>query len=97
MCYLYGMDEIGIRELRQHASRYVRAAEEGRTTIISDRGRPVARLEPLSPLERRLSELIARHGLIAPTRPRTPLSGRRRLTGAPLTPLLDEDRAERLA
>lgn len=91
------MDEIGIRELRQHASRYVRAAKEGRTTIISDRGRPVARLEPLSPLERRLSELLVQHELIAPTRPRAALSGRRRLAGPALTPLLDEDRTERLA
>jgi prevent-host-death family protein len=91
------MEEVGIRELRQHASRYVRAAKEGRTTVISDRGQPVARLEPLSPLERRLSQLLARHTLITPTRPRAPLSDRRRLTGPALTPLLDEDRAERLA
>lgn len=91
------MSDIGIRELRQHASRYVRDAEEGRTTIISDRGRPVARLEPLSPLERHLAQLLAQHTLIAPTRARKPLSGRRRLTGAALTPLLDDDRAERLS
>ena len=47
---------IGIRELRQHASRYLRLVEERREPIeITDRGRPVALLAPLpagSPLER---------------------------------------------
>ena len=39
---------IGIRELRQHASRYLRLVEERREPIeITDRGRPIAQLSPL--------------------------------------------------
>jgi prevent-host-death family protein len=39
---------IGIRELRQHASRYLRLVEEQREPIqITDRGRPVAILTPV--------------------------------------------------
>ncbi|MDN5794845.1 MAG: type II toxin-antitoxin system prevent-host-death family antitoxin [Intrasporangium sp.] len=91
------MDAIGIRELRQHASRYVQAAKEGRPTLISDRGTPVARLEPLSALEQHLSALVARHGLIAPLRARTPFGPRARLSGPPLSPILEEGRADRLA
>jgi prevent-host-death family protein len=42
------MREIGIRELRQHASRYLRDVEGGETIEVTDRGRPVARLVPVS-------------------------------------------------
>ena len=38
---------VGIRELKQNASAVVADAAAGETVIISDRGRPVARLTPL--------------------------------------------------
>ena len=39
---------IGIRELRQNASKYLRLVEERREPIeITDRGRPMALLSPL--------------------------------------------------
>jgi prevent-host-death family protein len=41
------MRAIGIRELRQHASRYLRDVERGETIEVTDRGRPVARLVPV--------------------------------------------------
>jgi prevent-host-death family protein len=40
------MVSIGIRELRQHASRYVRMAKEGRRVAVTDRGTLVAYLVP---------------------------------------------------
>ena len=40
------MVSIGIRELRQHASRYVRMAREGRRVAVTDRGTLVAYLVP---------------------------------------------------
>jgi prevent-host-death family protein len=40
------MERIGIRELRQHASRWVRRASAGESFEVTDRGRPVARLVP---------------------------------------------------
>lgn len=49
------MTSIGIRELRQRASELLRQVERGETIQITDRGRPVALLSPLStasPLER---------------------------------------------
>ena len=45
------MERIGIRELRQHASRWVRRAAAGESFEVTDRGRPVARLIPPAPLE----------------------------------------------
>ena len=44
------MARIGIRELRQNASEYVRRAEKGEVIEVTDRGRPVAR-ENLRPGE----------------------------------------------
>ena len=44
------MERIGIRELQQHASRWVRRAASGETFEVTDRGRPVARLGPVRPL-----------------------------------------------
>ncbi|MFN0029438.1 MAG: type II toxin-antitoxin system Phd/YefM family antitoxin [Acidimicrobiales bacterium] len=38
------MSEVGIRALKQNASAVVAAAAAGETVIITDRGKPVARL-----------------------------------------------------
>lgn len=48
------MERAGIRELKQNASAVVAAAAAGETVIITDRGREVAQLSPISqsPLER---------------------------------------------
>ncbi len=41
------MDRIGVRELRQHASRYLARVAGGETLEVTDRGRPVALLVPV--------------------------------------------------
>jgi prevent-host-death family protein len=41
------MRSIGIRELRQRASEFLRIVERGETVEITDRGRPVAMLVPV--------------------------------------------------
>lgn len=53
------MTRIGIRELRQNASEYVRRAEKGETIEVTDRGRPVAQLAPLPQPEDILERWIA--------------------------------------
>jgi len=42
------MRSIGVRELRQHASRYLEEVAAGEPIEITDRGRPVARLVPIT-------------------------------------------------
>lgn len=42
------MDRIGVRELRQHASRYLDRVAHGESMEVTDRGRPVARLVPIA-------------------------------------------------
>jgi prevent-host-death family protein len=41
------MKSIGVRQLRQRASEYLREVESGRTFEVMSRGRPVALLVPL--------------------------------------------------
>jgi prevent-host-death family protein len=90
------MRSIGIRELRQHASRYLRDVEHGETIEITDRGRPVARLVPPAdggPFE----QLIAR-GRLRPARYGRPYPGPIEPTeGVPLPSqtLLDDRAHER--
>lgn len=42
------MRSIGVRELRQHASKYLEQVAAGELIEITDRGHPVARLVPIS-------------------------------------------------
>ena len=41
------MSTIGVRELRQDASRWLREVEAGGTVVVTNRGRPVAKLVPI--------------------------------------------------
>ena len=59
------MKSIGIRELRQHASQYIRLVEEGETIQVTDRGRPVAMITPVKKDETTLERLY-REGVLRP-------------------------------
>ncbi len=41
------MERIGVRELRQHASRWLAYVERGETIEVTNQGRPVAWLQPV--------------------------------------------------
>jgi prevent-host-death family protein len=40
------MQRVGSRELKNRLGQYLRAVRKGQTLIITDRGKPVARLAP---------------------------------------------------
>jgi prevent-host-death family protein len=42
------MKTIGVRQLRQHASRYLQEVAAGESIEITDRGHPIARLVPIT-------------------------------------------------
>lgn len=52
------MEEIGVRELRQHASRWLARVQAGEAFVVTDRGRPVARLGPLEAQPTGLAALL---------------------------------------
>jgi prevent-host-death family protein len=58
------MTSIGVRELRQRASSYLRRVEAGETIEITDRGRPVALLSPIP--DRSTLERLRASGDLAP-------------------------------
>jgi prevent-host-death family protein len=61
---------VGIRKFRENLSHYLDLVGEGReVVVITDRGKPVARLEGPSNLER----LIAEGRVIPAKRPKGPL------------------------
>ena len=52
-------DRVGIRELRQNLSVYLRRVEAGETLEVTERGKPVALLAPLPGRQSILDRLIA--------------------------------------
>lgn len=58
------MKQIGVRELRQHASRYLKDVEAGRTLRVTSHGRTVALLVPARAGSRR-QQLVTR-GRVVP-------------------------------
>jgi prevent-host-death family protein len=64
-------DRVGIRELRQNLSVYVkRVREEGRAYEVTERGEPVARLTPLEDRPMSTIERMIADGRITPARRR---------------------------
>jgi prevent-host-death family protein len=59
------MDRIGVRELRQHASRYLDRVRRGEAIEVTERGTPVARLVPVT--RDRWHDLLASGAVQAPT------------------------------
>jgi prevent-host-death family protein len=58
------VDVIGLRELRQHASRYIARVEAGEEFGVTNNGRLVARLVPVQAGERSRRALIDAGALI---------------------------------
>ena len=43
------LQSIGVRELRRDASRWLARVRAGESFLVTDRGRPIARLAPIGP------------------------------------------------
>ena len=57
--------EVGVRDLKNNLSRYLERVHEGEDVIVTDRGRPVARLGPVDGPTDRLAALVAA-GIVRP-------------------------------
>lgn len=65
--------EVGVRELHDHLSRYLKVVESGGEVIVTMRGKQVARLTGITSAERDpLAALRARGVIREPTAPRRP-------------------------
>lgn len=91
------MERIGVRELRQHATRYLARVKAGETVEVTERGRLIALLVPPSPDSTARERLIASGQLVPGVRPFQLPQPAPRPSGAPPTSaVLDDLRAERL-
>jgi prevent-host-death family protein len=90
------MSEVGIRALKQNASKVVARAKAGESITITDRGRPVAVLGPIR--QSRIDAMIESGLATRPTRrlqdlpPPAPREAGQRL----LSEIIDEQRADRM-
>lgn len=94
------MERIGVRELRQHASRYLALVRAGETVEVTDRGELVALLVPAPRSRTSRDSLIATGRLIPATSPtgrvRAPRPVASTAGEATNQELLDAERSERL-
>jgi len=95
MCYM-DANAVGVRELRQNLSVYLDQVKEGRTYTVTEHGRAVAELRPVTPaadpVARLVSSGVVRRSSRGPAdlpRPVT-LRGRKSLSQA-----LDDARGDR--
>jgi prevent-host-death family protein len=86
---------VGVAELRQNLSRYLRRVEAGERLLVTDRNRPVAELGPAPSTGAGLDRLIAAGRVTRPIRRGLPAP--LRMEGDPhaLSRALDEIRGER--
>jgi prevent-host-death family protein len=85
---------VGVAELRQNLSRYLRRVAQGERLVVTDHNRPVAELGPPPSTGQALDRLIA-EGRVSPPR-RRDLPGPLRMDGdaRALSRALDEIRGE---
>jgi prevent-host-death family protein len=97
MCYNLPMTRIGVRELRQHASRYLEQVKAGEVVEVTERGKLVALLVSPTPAVAVRDQLIA-SGRLVPAKSSFQLPERRRVAGAEAsgTEVLAEQRRDRL-
>jgi len=90
---------VGTRRLKTRLGTYLRLVRSGRTFVVTDRGRPVAELRPLTPTADDRGALLAEMealgevalpggGRLAPLRPAA-------VRGAAVSKTLLEDREDR--
>jgi len=84
--------EVGIRDLKNGLSSYIDRVRNGEEVIVTDRGRPVARLSSLEAAHDHLADLIAAGIVRAPTSERRHVPTRRIKSKGPVSDLVAEQR-----
>ena len=84
--------KVGVRELRENLSAWLDRAASGEDVIVTERGKPKARLSPLLTAEDIIAQLVREGRATAATRPRGPLPPPIPVEGNPVTDALLEQR-----
>lgn len=91
---------VGVRELKIHLSKYLKAVKRGEELIVSERGKGIATILPLRPLseqtriEAALLKLSVEGRILLPTSLKNPpaLKGRKKAKGTPFSDAVVEGR-----
>jgi prevent-host-death family protein len=92
------VSSVGIKELKNRLTYYIRLAKQGEELVVTERGKPVALIQSLhsakdvTTLEARLARLVAQGVATIPTR--RPLKNIKtaKLRGAPVSRIILEER-----
>lgn len=88
--------EVGLREANQHFSRIMKAVREGKEVTLTERGKPLARIVPVRPInqsETAVRQMAAAGFLRAAAKPEPmPAWAPRPLHGVSMTQTLREER-----
>ena len=92
------MSRVGIKELKNRLTHYLRRTKQGEEVIITERGKPIALIQPIQSAERvmsldaRLARLAAQGLVSLPTH--KPLKRVRlaKVSGPPISKIIVEDR-----
>jgi len=98
MCYIVSVTRIGVRELRQHASRYLDKVKAGEVVEVTERGKLIALLVAPTPAVAVRDQLVA-SGRIVPARtsfqvPAGRLTNRAEVSATEALSQLREERTE---
>ena len=85
--------QVGIRELKNQLSHYIDQVRAGTEIIVTEHGKPVARLTALTEADDRLARLIASGAVRPAVKPRNPRPrGRFTATGSVSEIVINERR-----
>ena len=92
------MSTVGVKELKNRLTQYLRRAKHGEEVVVTERGRPIALIHPIQAaehavsLEARLARLAAQGRLTLPTRKARKRVPKVKISGPPLSKTILEDR-----
>jgi|SRR5690349_2689302 prevent-host-death family protein len=89
---------VGVRELKNRLTSYLRLVKADHEVIVTERGEPIALIQPLADagaprsLQARLAALAAKGEITLPEGPLRPRRRKFKIPGRPLSELIIEDR-----
>ncbi len=92
------MGTVGIKELKNRLTHYLRRTKQGEEMVVTERGQAIALLQPIrsarqvASLDAKLAQLAARGILALPQREPATKVRRVRIVGAPASRVILEDR-----
>lgn len=92
------MSTVGVKELKNRLTQYLRLTKQGEEVVVTERGRPIALIQPIRAaekaisLEAKLARLAAQGRVTLPTHRPLKRVRRVRASGVPISKTILEDR-----